>query len=167
MLFRSEAITWSILLGQEEMYEIIELREIIERKGLKELVKKQSRGEQLAEEVLKDLEGVLANIEKAAEKNSVQDFINLDYRFHELIITGSGNSLFLSIYHTLKAFMYEEIVKSILPGNLIRNYAEHLSIFKALKNADLDLVLQEHSRHIDSIRNNISNLSPNKKPAGI
>ena len=107
-----EALTWSILLADNEVSELIELREVIEQRGLETLTQKYKKNPDSIRERLNQLEDQIEKMRKAIAVLSLEDLTEADYTFHKIVIEGSENSLFTAIYKTLKAFMTEEIHKT-------------------------------------------------------
>jgi DNA-binding FadR family transcriptional regulator len=129
-----EALTWSILLGDNEVNELIELREVIEQRGLKTLTQKYKRNPDSVRERLNLLEKQIERMKKAIKLASPEELTEADYTFHQIVIEGSENLLFTAIYQTLKAFMAEEITRT--HGGL----------------EDLSYIIQEHQLILDSVR---------------
>ncbi len=154
----TEALTWSLLLGSSEMYDIIELREVIEHRCLIEIVSKYAHDPESVRECVEELEEQVALMKKATEESNVEAFTLCDYRFHEVIFESSHNPLFSAIYHTLKSFMMEEIDKSLNPDHLEKNYSEHRDLLQAIKSGNAEFVHDTYSVHIGSI---VSNLKKN------
>lgn len=151
----TEALTWSLLLGTREMFDIVELREVLEHRCLIELVTKYAESPESIQECIDKLEGYVSLMERAMEQSDVESFIGHDYRFHEAIFESSHNPLFSSIYHTLKSFMMEEIDKSLNPDHLEKNYSEHKDLLMAIKSGNPDSVEYAYRTHIQSIVSNL------------
>lgn len=130
-----EALTWAILLGKSDFYEMIELRRIIEVDGLFDLLESSKQDGESARRIIESLEGELENIRLAVEQSDIARITEADYRFHGLIISASNNSLFTGIYDTLRSFMYEEIRMSMTP-HLPTIYDLHHQILASIKQGD-------------------------------
>ena len=102
----TEALTWSIILGYNDLYELLELRELLERRGIASLVEKYRSHPREGAELLGRLEENVARMRSSAD---LEKIIEADYSFHNSVIEGCGNSVFLAIYQTLKSFMHDLI----------------------------------------------------------
>ena len=144
----SEALTWSILLGENDFLELIQLRAALEQFGLRNLVEAYRQNPQSAGGVMSELEAVIGEIKAAVEHQDLEALIQADYRFHGAIIGASNNSLFTSIYRTLRAFMHEEIKKSLQNVNIQKSIREHKEFIEVIKTGDVDSALELHRKHI-------------------
>ncbi len=149
----TEALTWSILLGKGDLYEIVDLREIIEQKALTTLTEKAAQKPKQAKAVLEELALKVAAMEAATRASRLDALIQADYDFHGVIIKASGNVLFMSIYATLRSFMFEEIKKTnILETERSAMVREHRAILNAILSGDGDKVLRAFARHLQTTR---------------
>ncbi len=150
----SEAITWSILLGNNEMYEIIELREVVEERGFRALAEKFHRDRESVRETISKLEREVRLMREAAEEHSPEKMIQADYRFHDAIIRESGNSLFSSIYSTLHHFTLEEIRKTYgSMSDLMEVSVDHREIIDSVLNSRNALdAIERHHAHFHRIK---------------
>ena len=141
-----EAITWSILLGQNSLNEIMELRELLEREGVIALV----AGD--AGTVIDRLKAIVDAMGRAAADSRASDIVQCDYDFHAAIIEATGNSLFSSIYMTLHAFMQEEIGRTYqaIP-DLSEIAADHREILESIASGDPERALTRHAEHFSRI----------------
>ena len=144
----SEALTWSILLGENDFIELIQLRTALEQFGLRNLVEAYRQDPQSAGGVMAELEEVIGDIKAAVEHQDLEALIQADYRFHGAIIGASNNSLFTAIYRTLRAFMHEEIKKSLQNVNIQKSIREHKEFIEVIKTGDVDKALDVHRKHI-------------------
>jgi GntR family transcriptional regulator, transcriptional repressor for pyruvate dehydrogenase complex len=149
----TEALTWSILLGKGDLYEIVDLREIIEQKALSTLTELAAHKPKQAQPVLDDLALKVAAMEAATRAARLNALIQADYDFHGVIIGSSGNALFMSIYATLRSFMFEEIKKTnLLETERSAMVREHRAILNAILSGDTQKVLRAFARHIETTR---------------
>ena len=146
-----EALTWSILLCDNELNELIELREVIEQRGLEILTRKYKRNPDSVKDRLNLLEAQVERMKKAIAVPLPEDLTEADYTFHQIIIAGSENSLFTAIYRTLKAFMTEEINKTHAAledlGDVVK---EHQLILDALKTGNTSKAKKAFEAHLNS-----------------
>jgi DNA-binding FadR family transcriptional regulator len=144
----SEALTWSILLGENDFLELIQLRAALEQFGLRSLVETYRQSPQKAAGVLSQLEKEVENIKAAVEAQDLEALILADYGFHGAIIAASNNSLFTAIYRTLRAFMHEEIKSSLQNVNMQKSIREHKEFIETIKTGDVEKALEVHRKHI-------------------
>jgi GntR family transcriptional repressor for pyruvate dehydrogenase complex len=147
----SEALTWSILLGENDLFEMIHLRSVLEQEGLRRLVALRSEKPEDVTPVLQALQNEVDNIKRAVQGMDLDALIQADYAFHGIIIGASGNSLFTAIYHTLRSFMHEEIKKTYIGVDIQNSFHEHQEFVDLIKTGEIDEVLDVHSRHIQSV----------------
>jgi len=148
-----EAITWSILLGQESLNETIELRHIIERAGVIAFVGELASSSQRGAELAQRLKDVVKRMEEIIETASIDALVQADYEFHATIIDASNNSLFRAIYRTLQAFMQEEIRRTYSAvTDTSEVLADHQEILQALLSEEPSYALARHAEHFKRIR---------------
>lgn len=147
----SEALTWSILLGENDLFEMVHLRSVLEQEGLRRLagLVRENPGE-LAR-LVEALESEVDNMRKAVQGMDLEALIQADYAFHGVILAASGNSLFTAIYHTLRSFMHEEIKKTYMGGDIQESFREHQEFVDLIKAGEDGKVVDAHLRHIQSI----------------
>lgn len=149
----TEALTWSLLLGEDELEEMIDLRGSIELWCLIELTMKLAEGDESAREQIEKLEEIVAQMEKAAASNDKAELISLDFNFHHSIIEYEKNELYLSLYNTLKSFLYDEIKRTQLNYENIKLIPEeHGKLIDAMKTGNQTDALIAYQGHIKNIK---------------
>ncbi|MDF1566887.1 MAG: GntR family transcriptional regulator [Spirochaetaceae bacterium] len=149
----TEALTWSLLLGSDELEDIIDMRGSIELWCLVKLVDSYREGRQSAQGTVAELENIVRDMEEASKENRRETLIDDDYRFHFAIIKSSSTPLFISIYETLRSFLHHEIKASqddYDDTSLI--YKEHESLLKAIKSGQKSTIMLDYINHIDNIK---------------
>ena len=149
----SEALTWSLLLGSDELEEIIDLRGSIELWCLIKLARGYRKGEAFARESIDELQKIVDDLDRAVRDGNREVLIDNDYRFHFTIIRSSGTPLFLSIYETLRSFMQDEIRKSqddYDDTQLI--HSEHKQLLDAIRIGEPIEIMKEYTAHIENIK---------------
>ena len=147
-----EALTWSILLGKNDLRELIEIRGAIEIMSIVKITERYKKDPDLVADLLQMLEAQVEIMKKASIKTSKKQLIEADYNFHHTIILGSKNNLFVSIYQSLKSFMFEEINKSykyVLEEKTIEK--DHREIVSTIRTGDRIKAARVILRHIDLI----------------
>ena len=100
---------------------------------------------------------IVKGMESASLNEDRNELIELDFQFHHAIIEGCSNSLFLSLFDTLKSFLYDEIEQSQLDyQDLSMIPSEHMSMLKAIHTGNSALVLETYNDHINNIKERIN-----------
>jgi GntR family transcriptional regulator, transcriptional repressor for pyruvate dehydrogenase complex len=132
----SEAITWAMLLGNDDLLDVLELREAIESVCFDRLSEIAVTSPAEAAPWLEQLEAQVAVMNEAARSGAIQDLVEADYRFHGHIVEAGGNKLFRALYANLHAFMSEEIRTSYTAmEDLIDVARDHHEILITLREA--------------------------------
>ena len=146
----TEALTWSILLGRHEIFDLIDLREIIEKRALEMLLEKGSSDKTMISDTVAILQEDIEKMKAAKASHSLEQLVEEDYHFHGTIINKSGNEVYINIYQTLKSFMHEEIKKTSLDDSATSvSFKEHQAIVDAIAAMDREKLLSAHKNHID------------------
>lgn len=149
----AEALSWSILLGREEMNNLIHVRGALELWSMINLTAlyRENRGK--AEPYIEELEEQIEQMRRGLELRSGDILAEADYQFHNIIIHSNENEIFDTIYKTLKSFMYEEIGLAHRgfenPENLVR---DHLQIVDAIRTGDTAVAMQTFNTHIQNTK---------------
>jgi len=147
----TEALTWSILLGKNELFELVDLRSIIEQRAMDTIIEKANSDLDNFKALLTSLEKEITVLEEAIVKNDIEELIAADYNFHGTIISASENNVYIHIYQTLRSFMHEEIKKTNRDDDAITSMvSEHKKIIEAIRNKDLSAAKSAFTAHINS-----------------
>jgi len=149
----TEALTWSILLGKSDIFELLDLRRIIEGETLQQLTHSFGQGSLEAKAWVQSLRGELRIMESCVENQRLEALIQSDYDFHGNVIASAKNSVYTSIYATLRSFLLEEMKKTNM--FLAQRHAmvrEHRAILAGIIAGDPKRALQALFRHIQSTR---------------
>ena len=149
----TEALTWSILLRKNDLYELVALREVIEQRALETLT--QSRGDAPDETagVMESLEQQVDRMRDAVAAADIEMIVAADYEFHRLIIAACANTLFSNIYDTLRSFMLEEIRKTnLLESARSALVDEHRAIIAGIRSGEGRQALSAFEAHIAGVR---------------
>ena len=153
----AEALSWSILLGKDEMGELIETRGAIELWSIIHLTSLGHNDSERLGSVIDELQGIVDSMKSSLEAGEPEKLIEADYNFHNVIVKSTGNGLFYSIYKTLKSFMYEEIEQSQSDySDLNQIVHEHQSIVDTIRSGEVDRSVTTFSSHIDNIENRLN-----------
>jgi GntR family transcriptional repressor for pyruvate dehydrogenase complex len=120
----SEALSWWILLGGNDLLEMIHLHSVLEQEGPRRLAA--LREEKLADlnPFLEALKNEVDNMKRAVQGMDLEALIQADYAFHGTIIGGSGNFRFTAISHTPRSFMHKEIKKTYMGVDIQKSFHE-------------------------------------------
>lgn len=149
----AEAITWALLLGEDDLSDVIELREVIERACFARLSEAIARESEEARETLRGLDQQVRTMADAAETRDFERMVEADYRFHGLIVEAGGNDLFRALYSSLHAFMSEEIAASYQEMRELGEAArDHADIVRALREESPQHARERHASHFSRTR---------------
>jgi GntR family transcriptional regulator, transcriptional repressor for pyruvate dehydrogenase complex len=152
----AEALSWSILLGKDEQQELIETRGAIELWSIITLTTLHQKNPEKCDPILEELQVQVERMKQGIANDELDKLVEADYSFHNIIVKSTENSLFYSIYKTLKAFMYEEIIQSqndyTDPGMIV---SEHQSIINTIKSGEINQSVETFSSHIVNIENRL------------
>jgi GntR family transcriptional repressor for pyruvate dehydrogenase complex len=145
----TEALTWSILLGRHENFELIDLRYIIEKRSLEIFLQNWKDGK--SSDLVRILKEDIAKMKTAKAGSSQEDLVQADYHFHGTIIRASGNNVFINIYQTLRSFMHEEIKKTSMDeAASTATIEEHQAIVEAIESRSEKRTYEALKTHIQS-----------------
>lgn len=151
----AELLTWFSILEHKSIYEILELREVFEQRGILNIVRYFDTNPKKAENILSKLEQEVENIQVAVNSNRFEDIQKADFNFHHHIIKETENSLFLAIFELLHKFTRDEMLKTHANySDLSLLIEEHEVIVEAIKSKDPLKALDIHSNHFPLIWRN-------------
>lgn len=155
----AEALTWSILLGRDDYYDLIDTRGAIETWALVSLAEKYGDNPDSVRSEVEALKERIDGMKEAVATNNREELATADYDFHATVIAGGGNELFNAVYRVLRAFMYEEIEKSqqdfIDISTIIE---EHQAFYDAILSGDGNLAMKTGREHVASIKKRLANV---------
>jgi DNA-binding GntR family transcriptional regulator len=124
-----------------------------------------SRGSAEPEElkrIASELQKEVDTMAKAVAERSMEELIQADYRFHQIIIREGGNKLFFDIFQTLHSFMQEEIRKTFTDlDDLADVTRDHGQILGYIKSGNIEKAVKRHNAHFVRIK---KLLTPGAKP---
>jgi DNA-binding FadR family transcriptional regulator len=148
-----EAISWSIFLDTDDMWEVILLRQVLEEAAFRLAMIRGLRNPAIMDAYLKDLEAVVRTMREAAAEGSIERLVHADYSFHAVIFSSSGISIFQNVYNTLHAFMDEEIAKTYrAQPSLWNTPRDHQGIVDVVRNGNLKKAIARHHQHFNRIK---------------
>ncbi len=152
----TEALTWSILLAKGDLFELVDLRELIERQALADLTEKVRRKQPGALRVAGEMHAQTERMAEAAAMSHFEALIQADYAFHQAVISSAGNSIYSSIYATLRSFMMEEIKKTnVRESERSAMVSEHRAIAAAVRAGNGGAAARAFARHLRTTRSQL------------
>lgn len=148
----SEALEWSMLLGQKDFSEIIETRVIMEQQGLWYLLDYHRDDKELRQSTITKLRLEIDRMNKAVENNDIESRLDADYKFHGHIIEVCENKIFNNLYRTMRTFVVKEIIKSQQDlEQLMAIPKNHEELVEAIENGEYTSVTNIFRHHIKNI----------------
>lgn len=142
-------LSWSVILNQNDMCNVIDLRGAMELWGLILLMKSRDEDMQFFDNIVFDLHEIIRKMQTAVKNKDYEALNGCDYKFHYTVIKASRNKLVNSIYDLMKSFMYKEIEKAQSGYSdlevLVNN---HVRFLEAIEEGDTQRALDECIRHI-------------------
>jgi len=149
----TEATTWAVLLGGDDMKDILELRQALEEFSYHRLKAAIDRETVEGNGAFEELQSIVEEMEASAARGRTRQVIELDYRFHQAIVGFGDNRLFLGIWDTLRNFLHEEIRRTYNAlDSLEDSSADHREILDSLKTDSMPEAEERHKRHFDRIK---------------
>ncbi|MFP4209656.1 MAG: FadR/GntR family transcriptional regulator [Alkalispirochaeta sp.] len=148
-----EAITWALLLGNDDIRDVYELREAIESISFRRVAGRLQRHDSAGVETVRQLKEVVAAMYRAAENDDREAMAEADYLFHQRIIEGGDNLLFHDVYHTLQAFMKNVIIQTYENMDSLGVVADdHADIIHVLETKSVEEAVTRHWQHFRRTR---------------
>lgn len=145
----SESLSWAVLLGSNEMQELVETRAAIELWSVIQLADKYRSDSQKYQKYIDQLGQIIINMRNATNDRNYDNTIELDFQFHDVIISSSENSLFISIYHTLRSFMLASSLKIHQDSHVLSTLPDiHEQLLQAILSRNALDVILEMQNHI-------------------
>lgn len=148
-----EVLTWALLLGEDDIKMVIDLRAAIELWSYLQLTEQFLLTPHLNSTIVDDLNVILNTMGRAIANHDRAAVIQADYDFHRRIISGVSNTLFVDFYDMLRSFLLKEIEASqsqYLDQSKI--VEEHRALLQALQSGNLQTATNAYQAHIDNIK---------------
>ncbi len=145
----SEALSWAVLLGSNEIGELLETRAAIELWSVLQLAGNYKHDPAKYQTYIDQLKQTIEQMRTAIQQQDPSQTINLDFQFHDITISSSENSLFISIYHTLRSFTISSTTKVHQDTEVLKALPEiHDHLLQAIIGKDEIAVMSEMQSHI-------------------
>ena len=120
-----------------------DLRDLFEVRGLLEGSSAKSAATYLSEEDLNSLSECI----KIGREGSIEEIMDANERFHEIIVQASGNALMIDTIDRMKSIIYL-FRKTVVLNNRPRLIDEHEEIYEAIKARDSEKAQQLMEAHL-------------------
>ena len=156
----SEALTWSFLLGNKELGDLLDLRKAIEQECWLILLSYKAADPAYFAEMIHRLREKIAIMDVSYKKNDAEALSEADYDFHLAVVESTRNHQFLVLFQTLGSFTREEIFKA----NKLRKRSrvlitEHEELVDALAAGNRESLFELFRIHIDNAKKRIETLN--------
>ena len=134
----------------QELEQICEIRSVIEALATRWAMEKSNK--KLAKDLMKNV----AKQEKALSKNRLQEYIELDAQFHDIIAKLSGSDRLLELDQTLRRHMLRyraHVVYAI--DTAIRSVEGHRRIVNAIEEGNTDKAIEALQYHLQQSKEDI------------
>ncbi|AIY06144.1 transcriptional regulator, GntR family [Planococcus sp. PAMC 21323] len=135
----------------QDIVEIMELRRLLEIKGLENLTDDKQRPaiDRLTNNIKRQLQAV--------EEKKVVEFMDLDQEFHSLLYQNHRNNRLKEMINNVnsggsRAFL---LLSDTAADSSKKAYEEHLSILEAIKQGDVEKAKQQLNIHLDNIESRL------------
>jgi len=148
-----EVLTWALLLGEDDIRMVIDLRAAIELWSYLQLTERFHNAPYDNMALIDDLNAILARMGQAIAGQDANAVIQADYDFHRCIIAGVSNSLFVEFYDILRSFLLKEIEASQSRYmDRTKILEEHRALLDALVSGNLQTAINAYQGHIENIK---------------
>jgi DNA-binding GntR family transcriptional regulator len=143
VLRRPKSGTYVFTLTPAELDDLLHFRFVIESEALKLSLRRE------AVLLSRELDIVVESMHDSLDSGRVQEYLRLDSRFHELIVSHCGNRYFIDSYALVSALM--DTVRNCLgtsPLHLKRSIAEHEKLAAAVRDRDFGGFMKLFRAHV-------------------
>jgi GntR family transcriptional repressor for pyruvate dehydrogenase complex len=145
-----ESFSYSLVLDQVAIHELLETRKMIEIQAVKLAATRRTDSD------LSALADILRTMKKAMLENDFQSSVEADYKFHFQLVKACQNRVLIRLMETISG-LYQEVM-AVTRRELGRFsgmdegiYGQHLEIYKAIKNQDAQLAEISITNHLQSL----------------
>ena len=155
----NEQILAPLVSDSESTLELITARRYIEI-GTAELAVANA-----SDKEIQQMGKLIVEMKTAIKEKRVNDYTELDVKFHHMISTASHNRYMMHMFITIRNLMEQFIMETftLLPGLLERSLAFHIDIYNGFKNRDSKMVVTNLGKHIQDIESALIDFYKDKK----
>ncbi|MFA7670827.1 MAG: FadR/GntR family transcriptional regulator [Sphaerochaetaceae bacterium] len=158
-----EALSWSILLGDNDFYDLLEFRLIMEQQGLWYLMEYPKTDDEFKQSIIKSLQREVAAMKDAIDNDNFPKRLEADYRFHQHLIEACNNELFNTIYNTLNELIREEMKFAAQDYDYhFKSPERHQLLIDKIVEGDYQKATEAYRAHIRDVNKVFNHLSPAK-----
>jgi GntR family transcriptional repressor for pyruvate dehydrogenase complex len=144
--------------------DLLDFREIFEVIVVGEAINKAT------EDDLRELEENLELTEFYINKENKQQFVKLDYEFHQKLTESTHNKViknyFETIFPLLKYSIEEILIETTkIPGVIMDSHNQHKKILESIKSRNNQKAVDNIKEHLEYVRKNFKIISQDKKQA--
>jgi GntR family transcriptional repressor for pyruvate dehydrogenase complex len=141
--------------SRRALLELTYVRTIIESNVIHDLASRPDA------ESVKRLVDILGHMERAIEAGNVEEYNQLDIKFHKTVVGSSRNEILNSLYKYLSNLLSASVSSTALvEGSLADGLQEHRQMVKALVDRDPEQAKAAMSRHIRKTQDKLEHLNP-------
>jgi len=112
---------------------------------------------------IKELKSIIEQMKKVIDSKDSMSYNNLNLKFHNRIISISGNKKLYEMCENLHQQSIHWIRSLVLPGRMRHSLNEHIRITKSLEEKDSESSKKEMYRHINNVISNIASMNRREK----
>ena len=147
----AEALSWVVILGQQDLSEMMELRLVLEEAGFRKLAEKFEKEPNSISGEIESLEQAYKKMVNAKAQNDAAARIQADFDFHSIIIESCNNELMIAIFNAMRGFIAEEILKLDSFGN----EKSHSKYIDAINTGNVEVMVECSRTHMRGILDQI------------
>ena len=137
-------------MNEQEVAQICEIRAVIEALAARWAIEKSHK------KLAKDLARNLAKQEEALSKKNLQDYVELDAQFHDIIAKLSGSDRLLELVQTLRRHMWRYRAHVVYAfDTAIRSMEGHRRIVNAIEAGDTGQAIDVLQHHLSQAKEDI------------
>jgi|Deesub1362B_J571_1020462.scaffolds.fasta_scaffold11480_2 DNA-binding GntR family transcriptional regulator len=127
----------------KEIEEIFGIRSVLETYAASLATRRISQGE------LRELEEIIAQSQAAVDRQDVEEFIELNTRFHDRLYQASGNDHLYRMIHDLRDYFYRyRAIILRVPGMPKISLKDHQEMIQAMRRGEVSTVERRVREHI-------------------
>jgi DNA-binding GntR family transcriptional regulator len=131
-------------ISAEDLREIFTLRSVLEGMAMRLIV------ERITRDQLDELQGIVEQMQQAADRGDAETLVDLDLGFHERIWQLSGHKrLYETLANMIGPIRLFLAVNSQVYGDLVDNVLEHVELHEAMSSRDAKRAQRMMVKHIE------------------
>lgn len=128
----------------KEIEEIYDIRKVLEKAATEMAV------DNIPEKEIKQVNKIFERAKDDLDQDNVRMFVKADTELHKMIISNCGNNRLIKLINNYNdRFVYYRIVDLSRVKRAKNAYFEHLEIFEAVKNRDVEKAVELMAKHVE------------------